>query len=458
MSTKVSQLNEFQRNPRGFSKGSLTRPDANKSRPNLHKLLKDLCYLFHKISYKLEDECPCDVGDQALAVFILIPKDFRETMSIYKAELQNLVSLVDDLLSLDKVKVLNESMDLNKINSALKNFLLWKSISLSGSSMSWAMNVLHLLGLKYSGLENYEYILECPSGDLYGLQRHICQIWKCVYHEIVSHNANSDLKRDLSFLRYSTSVVNKIVSKIPDKFIKCQNSLYWSIRYLKYQMFNNPLLAYMPRYPFKEEELNKWFDQDMEDCDCNSDEVWPLKMINVCDGVGDTEVERYLENQDSELFFHGTSHNDAMFILQRGVDLSEGSSGQDFSSGDGFYLSDNLTNAREWAGAGRGEKYQAVIVYKLNLADHKGLDLDGVSDIWQDVVALCRDQYENNLPIMESLKNVKYIRGPASSNAVSAIQNKSKFESEGNIQLCIRDKDFANSECNTKNICCVIFY
>ncbi|CAL1542812.1 unnamed protein product [Lymnaea stagnalis] len=459
MATKVSRFSEFQKSPHDLRKRSLTPTDAKKKQPNLHKLLKKMCFLFHKISYKLEGDCPIDVGDQALAVFILTSKDVNKPMPIPKAELQNLVKLVDDLLPLEGVNDLDESKELKKINSELQN-CPGESNSLSGSSMSWAENVLHLLGLEYQHLENYRYILDCPAGDLYGLQRQICQIWECRYHEIVSHTHNdiNSLKSDLSILGYSTSVVKKIASSIPDPFIKCQNSLYWSIRYLAYKMFNNPMLAYVPRYPFKEEILNKLFEQDLEDCDCNSEEVWPVKMINVSDDVGDTKVERYLESQGSGLYFHGTSHYDAMLILRRGVDLSVGSSGQDFSSGDGFYLSDSLKNARRWAGAGRGKKYQAVIVYKLNLADHDGLDLNGGSDEWQNIVALCRGQYENNLQKMELVKNVSYIRGPACINAISAIQNNTTFESEQNIQLCIRDKAFANSECNVKNICCVVFY
>ncbi|CAL1545120.1 unnamed protein product [Lymnaea stagnalis] len=443
-----------------------------------HQTLLRLCSLFHKISHDLDWECPSDVGDQTLAVFVMsemTAKDFsnkeNEVTTIqvdyefkFKAELKDLVSFVDELLSLKEVDDLDESMEMKKLKSKLDVFLEKNHSKISGCSQSWAMNVIYHLDLNYTILENYNFILDCSPGDLFGLQRQIEKIWENGFHGcLIAKNNKINLSKSLQQLGYSRSVSDKIISSIPKPLLERQSSLYWSIRYLKYKLFNDPLLTYVPRYPFKEGRINEWFEEEMEDCNYKSNypESCQVTMMNVSGADGQNQVKRYLEKQkeycSSDLFFHGTSHFDAVMILNRGVQVSQGSAGQDFSSGDGFYLSENLQDAKKWAGAGRG-KHQAVIVYNLSLVGcEEGLNLVEDADQWQKIVKLCRGRYED-LKKLENLKNVKYIIGPTCKNPITAIQNKTDFQWDETNQLCVRDQTFANTHFNTKNICCVIFY
>ena len=99
------------------------------------------------------------------------------------------------------------------------------------------------------------------------------------------------------------------------------------------------------RFPYKADTVNEWFNLPPED-------DWPergeaVKVINV-DKCGlarkcyrtQNEVENpfpdSLEDDEFEVFFHGTSHESAEDIIEGGIDLGKGARKRDFSDGDGF--------------------------------------------------------------------------------------------------------------------------
>ncbi len=103
-----------------------------------------------------------------------------------------------------------------------------------------------------------------------------------------------------------------------------------------------------------------------------------------------------LEDDEFEIFFHGTRHESAQDIIEYGIDVRKGNERQDFSDGDGFYLGKNFEEACRWTRS-RGYPDVAVLVFRVNKLElrgnnnEKGLDLrDSVNNTqklkkWQQV-------------------------------------------------------------------------
>mgnify|MGYP000739563400 CR=1 FL=1 len=64
-----------------------------------------------------------------------------------------------------------------------------------------------------------------------------------------------------------------------------------------------------------------------------------------------------------KFFYYGTSHESAEDIIGYGISLKKGKDGMNFSSGDGFYVSNDLCLARERAARRFGENNSAVLVF-----------------------------------------------------------------------------------------------
>ncbi|CAG5119507.1 unnamed protein product [Candidula unifasciata] len=192
-----------------------------------------------------------------------------------------------------------------------------------------------------------------------------------------------------------------------------------------------------------------------------------VRMINISSdkSLGNVLVQtllKELKSDENVLLFHGTTHENAMSVVANGIILTKGSKRQDFSNGDGFYLSDKFENARAWSQAGRGG-HQAVVVYNVNRSllnsdENSGLDLSQNLSRWEEVVRCCRNGYTNR-KMTKSLKKYAFIQGPPCKNP-GDIEGSNPLQplEEASIQLCIRDDSFAEEFGTLSNVACVIFY
>uniref|UniRef100_A0A2C9LX44 PARP catalytic domain-containing protein n=1 Tax=Biomphalaria glabrata TaxID=6526 RepID=A0A2C9LX44_BIOGL len=279
------------------------------------------------------------------------------------------------------------------------------------------------------------------------------------------------LCNNLISLGFNQTRAEAIAKNIPPELIDLQMPSYWAERYLKNVFMHHPLLFNNSRYPYSENRKDQWFEEEIstEKRDEPNENIlsFQIKMLNCT--CGNKKLVDYLKNvkdedEDSLLLFHGTTHADAQSILTSGIILSAGKKGQDFSSGDGFYLTEKLQDADKWSEAARGE-HKAVLVFKvpkelLDPSKEHGLDLTGDQEMWQSVVKLCRNHYNDKKAKARLLKDVSFIRGYTCLNPIDFAQGKSNAEGFGQseIQIVIRDEDYSVKFASLENICCVIFY
>ena len=126
----------------------------------------------------------------------------------------------------------------------------------------------------------------------------------------------------------------------------CDLASYLKFSVSKYVIHYGPsIFINYSRFPYKADTVNEWFNLPPED-------DWPergeeVKIINV-DKCGlkrkcyrtQNQVENAfpdsLEDDEFEVFFHGTSHESAEDVIEGGIDLGKGARKRDFSDGDGF--------------------------------------------------------------------------------------------------------------------------
>ncbi|CAL1540543.1 unnamed protein product [Lymnaea stagnalis] len=280
------------------------------------------------------------------------------------------------------------------------------------------------------------------------------------------------LQKNLQKLGFTAESSKTIATSIPDELVDLQSSLFWALRFLRHAFQHHPLLTEHSRYIYQTEKTDHWFTEeirdqgglDEEDGDGDHHPAFPVKMINIATNSGRDEVVAFLRERekttDCHIFYHGTTHESAKSIIEDGITLTKGRDCQDFSSGDGFYVSEKFENAKEWSRASRGEN-QAVIVYTFQSQqwdEAYGRDLTSSKQEWEDIVRLCRDGYKNKAIKKRLLGNLDYIRGPLCRNPKMIKNTKPQgFGRNDDIQVCIRGEDFAEKFGALSNILCVIF-
>ena len=151
------------------------------------------------------------------------------------------------------------------------------------------------------------------------------------------------------------------------------------------------------------------------------------------------------------MYFHGTDHQSARNISTvRGIYLNAGRPRHDFSSGKGFYLSNNLWDSFHWA------NYTAtkpvILVFKTNRyvfdASNK-LDPFDSETRWQDIVYTFRSR-KGTAKMRRNLNAYDVIEGPRA--RVKTGESPSKIVIEripSSHQICLISNEFANIFENT---------
>lgn len=235
----------------------------------------------------------------------------------------------------------------------------------------------------------------------------------------------------------------------------CDLTSYFKLSVPKYVLNYGPsIFINYNRFPYSEHKVNEWFE-------IRPGGNWPKRgksvmAINVNkDGFArkchrtQNQVENAfpdsLEDAEFEVLSHGTSHQYAKNIIEDGIDLGYGELGNDFSNGDGFYLSKHLDSAFDRAGSIYGND-SAVLVFRLNKTElrgdnnEKGYDLRNPAKKkeWQDVII----NFSGKRPskkFLKSLKDYQFIEGPEAKNRTSRYP----VPIVDTHQLCVREESCA---------------
>lgn len=214
-------------------------------------------------------------------------------------------------------------------------------------------------------------------------------------------------------------------------------------------------------FPYQENKINKWFVQGIRSQ--NTGEQRSVNVMNVNregrrSGFYRTQNQAAFPNSLShdqfEVLCHGTNHRSAQNIMERGIDFSKSCKGvpQDFSDGDGYYVSNNFDEILKFAqDETRSREGQAVLVYRVSTGelrgkkkDENGLELcDNRSEEWLEVVREYRRPYSRN-PRFRINKNLRkewaklyFIEGPITSGSKNPPSTDYNDDSH---QLCVRNQ------------------
>ena len=227
------------------------------------------------------------------------------------------------------------------------------------------------------------------------------------------------------------------------------------------------------RFPHEESTIFEWFDLPGDIRSRNQ----IVKGINIEKEAGKSwerdclfnkvklnELHLFDELDEFEMFFHGTSHRNAEAIID-GIDLKEGRQRMQFSHGDGFYVFNNLFDARNWAFYHFFERDSAVLVFRVKKTElrgdnnNNGLDLTGADKKkeWQELITTFRGPRLSKIKEKrKELKDYDFIEGP---EATSKREDYEKFPTpkDGNsYQLCVRSKRCV--ELFNRSLCAVIYF
>lgn len=250
---------------------------------------------------------------------------------------------------------------------------------------------------------------------------------------------------------------------------------YLTFSFSKYVLrFSASIFYKCRRFPYQEDTINEWFtlstdgvQRDQAVNIINVDEDGKTRKCYTAQNEADNCFPESLEDDEFELFFHGTRHESAQNIMEHGIDVRKGNAKQDFSDTDGFYLGKNFDEACRWTRS-RGYPNTAVLVFRVNKLElrgddkEKGLDLrDSVNNNqnmkeWQEVVRQFRCRPDRKFR-KEINKSYQFIEGPMASisgkNPSSLSHPKQK---DGSYQLCVRKDNCA--ELFDRSLHSVVFF
>ena len=128
------------------------------------------------------------------------------------------------------------------------------------------------------------------------------------------------------------------------------------------------------------------------------------------------DFPRPLEDlEDYEVFYHGTSHQIAVGIMNK-IDLAHGKVERDFSSGDGFYLGKNFDDTLETNWARNRPPNSAVLVYLVrrdelrNQEQLRSTNLEDNIEDWKDIVRLFRTEQDSRKSPKDSRQDRRSIK------------------------------------------------
>ena len=227
----------------------------------------------------------------------------------------------------------------------------------------------------------------------------------------------------------------------------------WADIFIEDEFKYNPMLSPSSvKFPFEANSPNTWFllpnrgyVQDNHCCAVN------IKNVVIKESLPSSVTEFTLgewvppESGEAVVLYHGTDHDSASDILNRGIDLCCGRQKRDFSSGSGFYLTKSLDDALNWAKSTTSKP--AILVFQFSHTDYLNaskLNLENNLEKWREIVSSFRSG-RRTAKTRESLRKYDLIEGPMAT--VRRTQTSDELTLEPiprSYQLCLNSEDFAD--------------
>ena len=239
----------------------------------------------------------------------------------------------------------------------------------------------------------------------------------------------------------------------------------WAEIFIRDEVKYHPLLYSLTvPFPFQAILTNSWFqlmsstDEESE-CEVDSCEVNIMNLVTEeCKASNITQaiLDEFLPREE-QLLYHGTDHFSAADILLRGIDLSAGRQKRDFSCGSGFYLTNSLDSALNWAKSTTAKP--AILVFKVNgdiLNDARPLNLINDEERWSEIVSSFRSG-RRTAKTRKSLNSFDFIEGPVATLASSESSEEVVFQPKpSSHQICLISDEFGETFHQTLHS--IIFY
>ena len=241
----------------------------------------------------------------------------------------------------------------------------------------------------------------------------------------------------------------------------------WAEVFIRDEVKYHPLLYSLTvPFPFQAILTNSWFqlmsstDEESE-CEVGSCEVNIMNLVTEESSVGNTTqaiLNDFLpRDEDHVLLYHATDHFSAADIFLRGIDLCAGRQKRDFSCGSGFYLTNSLDSALDWAKSTTAKP--AVLVFQVNhqiLNDARRLNLDNNEERWSEIVSSFRSG-RRTAKMRKSLNSFDLIEGPVATLTATESSDEVLFEPKASShQICLVSEDYAEKFHQTLHS--IIFY
>ena len=239
----------------------------------------------------------------------------------------------------------------------------------------------------------------------------------------------------------------------------------WAEIFIRDEVKYHPLLYSLSSpYPFQATLINSWFqlpsrtDEESE-CEIDPCQVNIMNLVTEESKASNTTqaiLDEFLPGEE-QLLYHGTDHFSAADILLRGIDLSAGRQKRDFSCGSGFYLTNSLDSALNWAKSTTAKP--AILVFKVNgniLNDARPLNLINNEERWSEIVSSFRSG-RRTAKTRKSLNSFDFIEGPVATLASSESSEEVVFEPKpSSHQICLISDEFGEKFYQTLHS--IIFY
>lgn len=228
----------------------------------------------------------------------------------------------------------------------------------------------------------------------------------------------------------------------------------WAKIFIQGEFKYNPLLSQRSdTFPFFSEKTNEcfpWNDDNNRDCHVN--------IVNLVTKESQSSIDTeklmrnfQLEDERYTVLYHGTDYESAIDILMgRGIYLWAGRQKRDFSSGFGFYLTNRLDDALNWALS--TTRKPAILVFRVDhaiISEAKRLLLSSEDRRWREIVSSFRTN-KGLAKTEQMLSTFDVIEGPVaevhregrrrgSLNGTNLV-----FEPKpSSYQMCLLSEDFA---------------
>lgn len=217
---------------------------------------------------------------------------------------------------------------------------------------------------------------------------------------------------------------------------------------LKYNVLLSPSVV---KFPLHSNLKNTWFQLPVTAKNKNNnDDLYTVNIMNVVTQKASSTTQSVLsdllvsQDETTIVLYHGTDHQSAADILDRGIDLSAGRQKRDFSCGSGFYLTKNLEDALDWAKSTTAKP--AILVFVVDreyLDDARIMDLFEDERRWREIVSSYRSG-KGTARTRKSLKSYDMIEGPMATVRRTEKSNELVLESKpSSYQMCLISDDFA---------------